>query len=282
MNWNEIQKRSDEILASGIKGLVNSKTHSFDLIPELAHGNYLISYKGLKYIGEAKNVAIRLKQHSKPNASTFYKNYKKLLKNDFGAPKNLKISDFKFRVSTTLIGRKEMEEFGIVNIPTNLNRFQLGKRGVFTGKVDRSLWGEIQLEWESLLKKGEQSFNRKKSTPWFGSHPLPTAGLYWVEHPKFGLIYIGESSNIQDRWITHSGKTYFSALRRNIAEDVLKFELKVKNGKKKYLTELEDRKVSLFLNKSLVKFLPVSFGRFELEEYLIGKYGPLLNRKDNS
>ena len=116
---------------------------------------------------------------------------------------------------------------------------------------------------------------------WFDSNVKSTAGLYWVEHSTKGLIYIGESSNIFDRYETHSGTTYFSALRRHIGENILGFQLQTRKGKKRYFEDKEDLKVTDFLRKCTIKPCGVNFGRYELEEYLIRKYRPLLNRKEN-
>ncbi|MGY8808652.1 MAG: GIY-YIG nuclease family protein, partial [Fidelibacterota bacterium] len=98
---------------------------------------------------------------------------------------------------------------------------------------------------------------------------------------KDGLIYIGESSNIYQRYKTHSGTTYFSALRRHIGTDILNFFLKSKNGRKRYFTDSEDSMVDIYLKKCKISYMKINFGRFELEEYLIRKYHPLLNRKEN-
>lgn len=95
------------------------------------------------------------------------------------------------------------------------------------------------------------------------------------------MIYIGESSNINERHLTHSNRTYFSALRRHIATEILQFELKEKSGKKKFLNEIEEKAVTLYLKDCNAIFYNLNFGRCELEEYLIKKYKPLLNRKHN-
>ena len=102
-----------------------------------------------------------------------------------------------------------------------------------------------------------------------------------VKNKNGELIYIGESSNINERFKTHSGRTYFSALRRHIGTEILKFELQEIKGKKRYFSETEDRKVTEFLKTCKATLFPVAFGRYELEEYLIKKHRPLLNRKDN-
>jgi hypothetical protein len=57
--------------------------------------------------------------------------------------------------------------------------------------------------------------------------------------------------------------------------------LQERNGKKKYFIDNHDKEVTKFLRGTLAAFYPVSFGRYELEEFLIKKYRPLLNRKDN-
>lgn len=44
---------------------------------------------------------------------------------------------------------------------------------------------------------------------------------------------------------------------------------------------MEDKKVTEFLRTCKSTVFPVAFGRYELEEYLIKKHRPLLNRKDN-
>lgn len=110
--------------------LKNQKRNSFHYDFENDYGNYLISDKNNIWnsTGEAKSLSKRLKQHSKEKTSTFYKNYLKLEKQKGNQKGLLKISDFEVRKIKAEIGRKELEEFGIVNIPANLNKFQLGKR----------------------------------------------------------------------------------------------------------------------------------------------------------
>ena len=64
--------------------------------------------------------------------------------------------------------------------------------------------------------------------------------------------------------------------------DIKRLKLKALNkGKKRYFTETEDKKVTEFLKTCKSIVFPVAFGRYELEEYLIKKHKPLLNRKDN-
>jgi len=281
--WKYCQDNSDLILISGLTELKKSKRKNFESDFENGYGNYLISDKKnlWNYTGEAKSLSKRLKQHSREKTSTFFKNYSKSEKQNGNSKKLLNISDFEIRTINTGIGRKELEEFGIVNIPTNLNKFQLGKRNLFKEKANGKLWLEIQSNKSQIIEQGEKELKKAKVYNWFSAQIKSSAGLYWVEHKTKGLIYIGESSDINKRYETHSGRTYFSALRRNLGETILGFKLQTINGRKRYFSDIEDRKITEFLKNCSIKTLPISFGRFELEEYLIRKNSSRLNRKDN-
>lgn len=283
ISWKNCQKEADLILASGIKLLTSNSKKSFDNNFENEYGNYLITdnSKNWNYIGEAKSLSNRLKQHSKETSSTFFKNYKRFENDYINYPKGLKILDFKIRTVKTNIGRKEIEEFGIVNIPAVLNKFQKGKKLIYSGKIDLELWKVVQDNFLTIIKQGETELMKSNHFNWFDTFVPSTAGLYWVENKTKELIYIGESSNIFDRYDTHSGTTYFSALRRHIGENILGFKLQTRNGKKRYFSDGEDFKVTDFLKKCTIRTLTINFGRYELEEYLIRKHKPLLNRKEN-
>jgi len=183
----------------------------------------------------------------------------------------------------TNIGRKEIEEFGIVNLPTILNKFQIGKRKVYNGNPNQKLWENVNNNYNNLLLEGETAFLKQKYIDWYDANPPDNAGIYSVQHIKDGLIYIGESSNVEERYDTHSGTTYFSAFRRHIGTDILNFFLKNKNGQrqKRYFTDSEDCMVDKYLKKCKISYMKINFGRFELEEHMIRKYHPLLNRKEN-
>lgn len=278
ITWTYCQENSDIILADGLLKLRDSDVATLADISYNEFGNYLISHKDTHYyIGEGKNIQARLKQQFKPNTSTFFKTYQKLHKSN-GFPNTIALNEFSIRYIQTEIGRKEIEDFGIVNIATPLNKFQKGKRIKVDIEEYSGIWEEIQKQKEDLLKQGEGILFNEKYLSWFNCSPKSTAGLYVVSDNK-RIIYIGESSNISERHMTHSSRTYFSALRRSVATDLLKYELKERNGKKKYLTDTEEKMVTEYLNSTTAIFLPVSFGRYELEEHLIKKYRPLLNRK---
>lgn len=280
IDWSFTQTNSDKILTDGLFKIKESKTIKPNEISYTSFGNYLISYLDYPYyIGEAKNIKARLKQQFKPTTSTFYKNFQKILKSDQGL-KPIPIDNFSVQFISTEIGRKEIEDFGIVNLPTQLNKFQIGKRQKIDLIKKHGLWDKVQELKNEVLLQAENEVLNQRFMAWFDNNVKSTAGLYIVKK-KEEIIYIGESSDIKERHTTHSTTTYFSALRRHIATDILDFELKERNGKKKYLTDTENASVTDYLRGTIATFYPVSFGRYELEEYLIKKYRPLLNRKDN-
>jgi predicted GIY-YIG superfamily endonuclease len=281
LTWENIQKQSDEILSDGLFLLKSRPVVDFYDITEKGFGNYLISLdKKPFYIGEGKELSKRIIQQSKPTTSTFYKNYQKTVKSN-QLLKPIDIDDFKIQIISTNIGRKEIEEFGIVNLPTRLNSFQLDKRKKFEIKNQNGLWEQVQTEFSDLLLQGETRILKSIIKPWFELTTISNAGLYLVKDKSDKLIYIGESSDVGERIKTHSGRTYFSALRRHIGTEILGFQLKEINKKKRYFSDLEDKKVTDFLRSCKATVYPVNFGRYELEEFLIKKHRPLLNRKEN-
>jgi len=241
-------------------------------------GNYMISLDGEPhYIGEAKNLAARLKQQFKTKTSTFFKNY---LKTEPDHPSE--IVDFQVQYMETSFGRKEIEDFGVVNIPTKLNRFQLDKRKRIPPAADGAWWAEIQACSREIIVEGEAEFFTQLLSPMLEA-PVPhCAGLYsvWTDN-RDKPIYIGESSDIGKRHKTHCQQTYFSALRRHVGTEILGYSLKNIKGRKRYFPESEDRMVTNYLSSCLFSFMPVALGRIEIEEYLIRKHRPLLNRKGN-
>ena len=228
---------------------------------------------------EGRDIKSRIKQQFKPTTSTFYKNFQKFIKTNKQI-NPIPIDDFCIRFMPTNIGRKEIEDFGIVNLGTPLNKFQIGKRLKIELKKQNGIWDSIQKQKAELIMQGEEEIFNQKYSAWFDCTAQSLAGLYIVKD-EAKLIYIGESSDICERHNTHSSKTYFSALRRHIATEILSFELKEINGKKKYLTDQEDKNVTEYLRGTTATFHPISFGRYELEEHLIQKHRPFLNRKDN-
>jgi len=142
-NWEFCNRNSDLILSCGIEILLNSQEiTSLDQLSNI-RGNYLVTHKKEKYyVGEAKELKKRIRQQFKEKTSTFYKNYLKSLKS-FELEK-LHISDFSLYTLQTNIGRKEIEEFAIVNLHTSLNKFNKGKRNIVNIKIANNIWEEIQ------------------------------------------------------------------------------------------------------------------------------------------
>ena len=278
IDWSFCQSNSDLILACALQQLIHSfSIESIDQVPN-SYGCYLISHKGTHYyIGEAKDLNKRIRQQFDERYSTFYKNYINTRKHyEIG---KIPILDFELRILDTKIGRKEVEEFGMVNLPTKLNKFERGKRKIIKIEIDENIWKNVQAEYERLLIEGENYFLTKPFTDWNRATPKSLPGVYKVANSKDEIIYIGESSDIYERYITHGTTTYFSALRRHIGTELL--GLSFVDPKKRKFKDSEDFRVTNYLMGCKYRGLPVNFGRFELEEYFIRKHNPLLNIKGN-
>jgi len=274
--WDICQSHSDEILAEGLFTLRSVAPVPFDEVESEGAGNYVISlHNAPDYTGEALNLRSRLARQFNPRTSTFYKSFK-----DVVPGVDTPIEAFRVQCVETAIGRKELEEFGIVNIPTHLNKQHVGKRD----KVERVqtdwLWLEVQGSREALLRQGEQALFDQPGKPWREAPEAHCPGVYQLRSPEFeGIVYIGESADIGKRIQAHGRDTYFSALRRNIGRTILGFTLRTIKGKRRHFSPQEDAEVDAFLNDCRVSILPVDFGRVELEEHLIAEHRPLLNRK---
>ncbi|MGH6694193.1 hypothetical protein [Sphingopyxis sp.] len=274
VNWQSAQDECEGVLAEGVAMLNDAARQPQGSIGTFS-GNYLYSLSDQPmYIGEAQNCRKRLTQQSDVRRSTFYGNYLKT------APTPLMpITAFSVRAIPVAIGRKEMEEFGIVNLPTSLNRFQLDKRERYAPTMVNALWSEVQDRALIIIDEGATLALESGFSSWLQAVPVSLPGLYLIRSDNGTIIYVGESSDMGSRFLTHGGRTYFSAVRRNLGTDLLSFALQTINGKKRYFSEAEDAHVTAFLHSCSIAFFPIRFGRYEVEEKLIMQLRPALNRK---
>lgn len=276
LDWGTVKAYADAFLAQGIFALRSQPVAEPASVRSGDPGNYLISLDGRPvYIGEGHDLGVRLRQQFNARTTTFYKNYLKSSPAD-PAP----ITAFTLQYMTTLLGRKEIEDFGIANIPTPLNRFQLGKRAVREPAASCEAWSRIQAASNDLLAQGEAQFWAVAPSPMLQAEVPSQPGLYalWAGTPP-RVVYIGESSDLRARHKTHCTQTYFSALRRNVGMALLGFELHEKRGKCRYFTDEEDRRLNEFLGCCGYQYMEVTLGRLELEERLIAHETPVANRK---
>lgn len=272
-----VQEHANRILAEGIHNLRAQPILRPDEVMLDGAGNYLISLDGVPvYIGEAIDVRQRLKTQFDANRSTFYKTF---LERGPEIPRD--IGDFRVQTMATVFGRKEIEDFGIVNVPTRLNKFQKNKRPVIEPSYGSEMWGLVQEARHHLLAEGAERYMARPRVPWFEAAPPDAPGLYglWREGDETPL-YVGESSELANRYKAHSTYTYISALRRHVGAVILGLELMDKSGKKnRAFTEADDRKVDAYLERSMYSWKAVGLGRYEVEDHLIQTELPVLNRK---
>ncbi|MFQ5500125.1 MAG: GIY-YIG nuclease family protein [Candidatus Zixiibacteriota bacterium] len=278
-SWDYCQRNSDDILAGGLEQLKSADKYGGSLGVPATAGNYVVSIGNTPmYTGEARDLASRLKQQFRPRTSSFYKNYVKK-QSQLGIEQDLKIDDFAVRFIETEIGRKELEEFIIVNLATPLNKFQLAKRDIFAIPLKNGLWYEVQSKYSEIIKDGGNTVLSTKPVKWLEATPFAKPGLYIISDDNNEIVYIGESSNVHDRHGTHSKDTYFSALRRNLGTKLLGFQLQERRGKKRYFDPNEDSQIDDYLKNCTITLQMINFGRLELEEHLIKSIQPILNKK---
>jgi hypothetical protein len=279
INWDFVQEHANQILAEGIFHLRQRDASRAKLIAIDEPGNYLVSLDGIpRYIGEGVQVRKRLNTQFHPKRSTFYKTF---IKANPEAPRNLE--EFRVQAMATGFGRKEIEDFGIVNIPTELNKFQKNKRPKLPLAYTDEMWLLVQENQAKLLTEGAERYLEQSRVSWFEATPPDAPGLYGLWGTgESAPLYIGESSELAKRYKSHSGNTYISALRRHVGTELLGFNLKEKYGKKdRAFTDDEDKTVSEFLSRCEYSWLPVGLGRYEVESFLIKEQVPELNRKGN-
>jgi predicted GIY-YIG superfamily endonuclease len=275
----------NDVLYAGFRMLMNSASVAPTEAPH-SPGNYVISNKAQYYAGEADNLHARIKQQFNENTSTFYKSYKKKVQQP------LPLTAFELRLMEVKMGRNELEEFCIANCPANLNTSQTNARVPFSGTITgeaSELWYYLQKNSDKALNYLEQRLNEIPFIPWVTATPEHGGGVYLINDKEGHTIYIGESSDICERYNTHSKTTRFSAFRRHVAKEILGIDLKTKvelgntesNDKKRmFVRPEEDEKINQFTSTCRIKMMSVLLGRFEFEKYLIRTLRPRLNKKD--
>ena len=277
ISWDFVQEHANRILAEGVHRLRAQPFVPPDEVTLEGAGNYLVSLDGVPvYIGEATDVRQRLKTQFDAKRSTFYKTF---LASAPDIPRD--IDEFRVQTMATGLGRKEIEDFGIVNVPTRLNKFQKNKRPVIEPSYGNEMWDLVQEARHDLLAAGAERYMARPRVPWFEATPPDAPGLYglWRAGDETPL-YVGESSELAGRYKAHSTYTYISALRRHVGSVILGLKLKDKSGKKnRAFTEADDRTVDAYLERSMYSWMEVGLGRYEVEDYLVQSELPVLNRK---
>jgi len=210
-DWRAVQAKSDSLLSEGIFRLLQAPAASPASVREAWPGNYLISRDSNPlYIGEASSLAARIKVQFDEKRSTFYKNYLKI-----NLECGVEITEFQLRIVETRIGRKEIEDFGIVNLGTSLNRFQLGKRQPAAMAAGCANWDALQDRAAELIPAGADLCLEQSFQPWRSGRTDATAGIYLIKDPDGRIIYVGESSDIFVRYQTSS-----SGIKRTAARPI--------------------------------------------------------------
>lgn len=274
MSVHQIQKQANILLSQGLFQLRSRPIQSLTAKHPPTPGNYLILTGDVPvYIGEAKALSLRLSQQARPQTSTFYKSHI-----DIAGETGNDISEFSVQVMATNFGRKEIEDFGISNLPNLLNKFQIGKRKKIDIPPYADDWLHLQAHAMATISETAAYCLEVKPADLQESIGKQSPGLYIIRHEAGNVVYIGESSNVGKRLSTHSSQTYFSAFRRNLANQ-LGYSLITRNGKKRYLSDDAEANVDRYMRECTFTAIPLHIGRYEVEEYLIAMLNPQINRK---
>jgi excinuclease UvrABC nuclease subunit len=138
----------------------------------------------------------------------------------------------------------------------------------------------VNLTIRKIEKRIFMKSNRIKYTPsteWFKEIPSE-AGVYaFFKNDK--IIYIGETGSLRSR-IKDSTRTVNHTLRRTIGKrryKNIKGYLEATSYKR--FPDHIETKINKYMNSIYIVFIPVSFGRSEIEEYIVDRYRPIYNNK---
>ena len=130
-----------------------------------------------------------------------------------------------------------------------------------------------QTELDDVLKKAENQLlnsNRikfKKCKDWRKENVPNEPGIYAIFENDDELIYIGESGNLKDR-MNEINRTVNYSFRKQFGH----IRYKGIKSRKKFADEVEILIDDYFAQNLYVSFLPINFGRLEIETFLIDKY----------
>ena len=286
-----------EALSGGLHLLEKSSITQLSDIHEKVTGNYIISSSSLCYTGQSEDVKKRLSWHLDKKSPVYNKFTKRL-------NKDLVSTDFDLRYIPVLIGKKELEEFAIANLPAELNMSNKKAHVPYHWKFKQGCideWQEIQKNKKAILESMKTEIDNIDFIQWGKAVDIVKGfnklrGIYIVCDSKENILYVGESYRLWARYNDHSKRTRSSIIRRNYAtEENMTFmtrkelgtTLKVGKNKGKesddskswYLSDCDNEKVSKYIASCKIKLIAVPFGRYELERHLVEKLKPRYNKR---
>jgi hypothetical protein len=105
-----------------------------------------------------------------------------------------------------------------------------------------------------------------KSAKWRNNNVPDLAGIYAIFDNDNRLIYIGESGNLRKR-MSEIGRTVNHTFRKQIGFVYFGGE----KCSRKYDDIIEKKLDNYFEENIYISFLPVNFGRLEIETYLVSR-----------
>ncbi len=132
--------------------------------------------------------------------------------------------------------------------------------------LEKNILNETFLKAENeLLNSNRLKF--KKSKYWRNDNIPNESGIYAIFNEKDELMYIGESGNINAR-MNEINRTVNHSFRKQLGAEMFGGI----KSRKKFKSNVEQALDDYFDKYIYISFLPVNFGRLELETYLINKH----------
>ena len=140
------------------------------------------------------------------------------------------------------------------------------------------------MDIDKILQEYDQRFLDEKNreifqldTQW--NKGVPTESGVYAFFDKDKIIYIGETGSLKGR-MSDVRRTVNHTLRRTIGNKLFSNtkDFNKATSKKKFPEHIEIL-INEYMEKLYVTMIPISFGRAEIEEYLIEKYNPVFNTK---
>lgn len=221
---------SERITGALNRGLhiLKQSVQSFINVPD-EPGNYIISANGYHYTGQANSLSSRLSFYYHEDSEVFRKYYKK-----YGMAETLHLSDLTVCYMPVYSGKKELEEFVIVNLPAEINSSNKRAQSKFTGSLEAKHtddWICFQNNSTAMLSAMKETADKLPFIRWHEAEQIIDkfkgfGGVYVIKDKDGYILYVGETSTIRQRYTQHSKRTRISIFRRNVAVRKLGYTLK--------------------------------------------------------
>ena len=262
--WDIVQLNSDKLLAEGLHRLMISESRPGEEdLPDDA-GNYVfLDGENALFAGEAGNLQRRISAQLDEGKSRFYKRYLQ------SSPDEVRpLSEMTLRYIPVVIGRKELEEYVIVNLGSGLNREPSANYWLSVRAGVHDFWDRIQKKAADLLNDGSSACLEAEPVRWRNRSVLSTAGVFIIRNRNDEIIRICEAANLAADLKVAESDSHTSDLRYAIGTDQLGFQAVLSSEGRRGFQPNEEEDISRYLHRCTIAQSTVGFGRLEIANAL--------------